>query len=138
MSYIPDALRKQVWSRARGCCEYCLIDERFSHLPYEIDHVIAEKHRGETRQENLCLACFDCNRHKGSDFASFDPETGDIVRLYNPRSDKWSDHFQLDGPTIQPLTPQGRVTCFLLQLNDPERIIDRMDLLSAGAYPPQP
>ena len=81
MSYIPDALRRHIHDLAKDCCEYCLIDERFSHLSHEIDHVIAEKHRGETVADNLCLACFDCNRHKGSDFASFDPQTGDIVRL---------------------------------------------------------
>jgi 5-methylcytosine-specific restriction endonuclease McrA len=102
MSHIPDPLRKQLYERARGCCEYCLIDDQYSHLPHELDHIIPEKHRGETRENNLCLACFDCNRHKGSDFASLDPETKQIVRLFNPRADKWPEHFKLNGPTIQP------------------------------------
>jgi hypothetical protein len=106
-------------------------------LPHELDHIIPEKHRGETRENNLCLACFDCNRHKGSDIASLDPETKQIVRLFNPRADKWPEHFKLNGPTIQPLTPQGRVTCFVLHLNDPERIADRTELMLAGLYPPE-
>ena len=93
MAYIPETLRQLVVERANGRCEYCLINQSDSLYTYEIDHIIPEKHRGETIADNLCLSCLDCNRHKGSDFASFDPETDDVIRLFNPRQDVWSEHF---------------------------------------------
>ena len=88
MTYIPDRLRQLVVERANGCCEYCLINEHDYLYGHEVDHIIAEKHRGETIEENLCLSCYECNRHKGSDFASFDPVTGEIAMLFNPRGDQ--------------------------------------------------
>ena len=135
MSYIAEALRQQVIDRAQGRCEYCLIHQQDSLYMHEIDHVIPEKHRGVTSLENLCLACLDCNRHKGSDFASFDPETGEVALLFNPREQNWTDHFRLDGAEIVPISAAGRVTVFVLQLNDPMRLRARQGLLAAGRYP---
>jgi len=135
MTYIPEALRRQVIERARECCEYCLLPQAVSLYTHEVDHIIAEKHRGETVLENLCLACLECNRAKGSDFGSFDPETGEITLLYNPRQQSWEEHFRLDGARIVPLSPEGRVTAFVLKLNDEIRVRARQGLLEAGKYP---
>ncbi len=131
-TYIPSALRRLVCERARGCCEYCLIPEAATFASHEIDHIIAEKHGGSTMAENLALSCVLCNKHKGSDLASIDPSTGDIVPLYHPRQDIWSEHFQLQGAELMPLTSRGRVTVRLLQLNRPERIVERQLLIEAG------
>jgi len=136
MTYIPEALRRQVAARANNCCEYCLIPQDSSLFTLEVDHIVAEKHRGATVVSNLCLSCFDCNRCKGSDVASFDPDTDEIALLFNPRRDRWADHFQLSGAEIEPLTPAGRVTVFLLQMNDEARLSDRAALMAAGRYPP--
>ncbi|MBK8025087.1 MAG: HNH endonuclease [Chloroflexi bacterium] len=136
MSYIPELLRQQVRQRAGGRCEYCLIHQDDSLYAHEVDHIIPEKHRGETTLENLCLACLDCNRHKGSDFASFDPETEEISLLFNPRRQRWDDHFRLDGPLIVSLTSSGRVTVFVLKLNDEIRLRARRALIATGNYPP--
>lgn len=137
MTYIPDPLRRLVIERADNCCEYCLIHQRYRLYPHEVNHIIAEKHRGQTNAENLCLSCFICNRHKGTDFASFDPETDEVALLFHPRRDKWEDHFGLDKGRIMPLTPQGRVTVFLLKFNDKVRLEQRADLTAIGRYPPQ-
>ncbi len=94
-SYVPSALRQIVYERAGGCCEYCLLPEMFVLASHEIDHIIAEKHGGLTNAENLALSCVLCNKHKGSDIASVDPETGNIVPLYNPRQDRWKEIFIL-------------------------------------------
>ena len=83
-TYINAALRKQVYRRARGCCEYCLLPDIAAFAPHEVDHIIAEKHGGLTAAENLALSCTLCNKHKSSDLTSIDPETGDIVPLYHP------------------------------------------------------
>ncbi len=74
MTYISTALRQAVYARAKGCCEYCLVPENFALASHEIDHIIAEKHGGKTIDENLALSCTICNKHKGSDIASIDPD----------------------------------------------------------------
>jgi hypothetical protein len=102
---------------------------------HEVDRIIPERHRGETTENNLCLSCLECNRRKGSDFASFDPETRHITPLFNPRQQVWSDHFRLEGARIIPLSPEGRVTVFVLNLNDEIRVRARRALLEAGRYP---
>lgn len=136
MTYVPDTLRQEVIERAKYQCEYCLMHERDSIYSHEVDHIIPEKHRGETVSSNLCYACLDCNRNKGSDFGSFDPETDEVVLLYHPRQDTWSDHFQLDGARIIAKTAKGRVTEFVLKLNAAKRLSNRELLVKAKRYPP--
>jgi hypothetical protein len=124
-----------VWQRALGRCEYCLLHEEDTLLPHEPDHIIAWKHRGLTILENLACACYDCNRFKGTDVASFDLVTRRIVRLFHPRTDRWDRHFQLDVGRIIPMTAVGRVTEFLLQLNLLDRVRTRRRLMRSGHYP---
>lgn len=97
----------------------------FSH---EIDHVIAKKHGGETDANNLAFTCWRCNRHKGSDLGSFDPQTGEFCFLFNPRTQKWSEHFAFDNLKIIGQTAIGRTTVRLLQLNSNKRLAERQRL----------
>lgn len=85
-SSIPNLLRQLTSDRAKGQCEYCLIHQKFSIYSHEVDHIIAVKHGGQTIAENLALSCLPCNRYKGSDLGTFDPLTGEIVPLFNPRT----------------------------------------------------
>lgn len=133
-THIPLTLRQQVYERAAGRCEYCLIPEIAAFSPHEIDHVISQKHGGQTEAENLALACTLCNKHKGSDIASVDPESNKIIPVYHPRQNRWMDHFQLSGAQIIPLTPTGRATVRLLQFNHPDRVEERELLLAAGIF----
>ena len=138
-SHISAALRRQVIARAGGCCEYCLSDTTDRGIDFAIDHVIAEKHGGPTQADNLCLACYWCNSFKGSDLSSVDWAAGGvIVPLFNPRQQQWDDHFRLDGLRIVALTPTGRVTTSLLQMNSPKRIEERRLLMELGVYPCRP
>jgi hypothetical protein len=130
-TYIPVALRKQVYERAKGCCEYCLIPDVATFAPHEIDHIIAEKHGGRTEVENLALSCTLCNKHKDSDLTSVDPETGKIVPLYHPRQDRLTEHFCFNEAEFMSLTAVGRVKMRLLQLNRKERVEERQLLLQA-------
>ena len=132
---VTASLRALVQQRAHGKCEYCLLNDEDEILSHEPDHIIASKHRGETHENNLAWTCFACNRHKGSDLASLNYETGRVVRLFNPRRDKWAKHFRLDDALIIPMTPNGRVTEYLLQFNRPERVERREQLIAAGRYP---
>jgi hypothetical protein len=130
-SYISVALRRLVYERANQACEYCLIPEVAVFASHEVDHVIAEKHGGLTEIDNLALSCAVCNKYKGSDLASIELTTGEIIRLYNPRRDDWLNHFQLGAGSISPLTPIGQMTVRLLQINRPERVEERRLLLQA-------
>ncbi|HEX9872242.1 MAG TPA: HNH endonuclease signature motif containing protein [Candidatus Tectomicrobia bacterium] len=100
-----------------------------------MDHVIAEKHGGQTTLDNLALFCTVCNRRQGSDIGSVDPETGNLVPLFHPRTQQWSDHCRLDGLHIVGLTDVGRTTMAFLQLNAFERLMERDALIRAGRYP---
>ena len=129
------SLRREVRERAKQRCEYCLLPESQAFFPHEPDHLIALKHGGQSMAANLALACSDCNRFKGSDIASIDAVTGKLVRLFNPRAQRWSAHFRLIGGQIIPLTPTGRVTERLLRLNLASRVEVREELAALGLYP---
>jgi hypothetical protein len=131
-TYVPASLRRFVYDRASGYCEYCFIPEIAAFASHEVDHIIAEKHGGLTQEDNLALSCTLCNKHKGTDLALIDPGTGEITPLYHPRRDWWSDHFCLSGAEFTPLTPIGRVTVRLLQLNRGDRIRERQLLIEAN------
>jgi HNH endonuclease len=137
-TYIPASLRQLVSQRASGSCEYCLINQTFSMYSHEVDHVIALKHGGESTEDNLVIACLPCNRHKGSDLTSIDPLTGVITPLFNPRTQSWLEHFQLEGGFILGLTAIGRTTVFLLQMNATNRLQLRQSLTDQGLYPNLP
>ena len=139
VSHITAALRRRIRERAHGLCEYCLIGEEDTFfVSHEPDHIIAEKHGGETVTGNIALACFDCNRFKGSDIASLDPKTKQLVPLFNPRTDTWIEHFEARDGVILPLTPIGRATERLLKLNLPDRVDIRATLARCGCYPRTP
>ncbi|MEA5597377.1 HNH endonuclease signature motif containing protein [Rivularia sp. UHCC 0363] len=125
MTYIPDALRQQIEQRANSCCEYCLLPAAVSFYVHEVDHVIALKHGGQTSSDNLAYACWRCNRHKGTDLGSFDPQTQEFAFLFNPRLQIWSEHFAIENEQILGQTPSGRATVHLLQFNTNERISER-------------
>ena len=129
--------RSQVRERAQGRCEYCHLPEEADVIAFEVDHIIAEQHGGLTKLNNLAYSCFECNRKKGPNLTSIDPQTNEITILFNPRTQQWSDHFQLskDG-TLTGGTAAGRTTIRLLKLNDPERMQERVGLIAAGKFSP--
>jgi hypothetical protein len=114
-----------------------LIHEEDSYSPHQIDHIISRKHGGSSVADNLAYACIRCNAWKGSDIGSLDPSTGQFIRLFNPRRDRWHEHFRLSGVLIEPLTPEGVVTARLLRLNLDKRTVERRLLIAMGRYPRQ-
>ncbi|MBI3878495.1 MAG: HNH endonuclease [Verrucomicrobia bacterium] len=134
-SPITPALRELVARRAEFICEYCLVHERDLYSGGQVDHIISERQDGPTTPENLAFACAWCNRQKGSDIAAIDPATGQLVRLLNPRLDKWSEHLQLVGGRIEWRTAIGEATVRLLKMNDLHRIEERELLRAHGKCP---
>lgn len=134
-AYISAELRQQVAERAYFVCEYCLIHTEDTHFGCQIDHIISEKHGGLTEPDNLAYACAFCNRFKGSDIGSIDWDTGAFMRFYNPRTDRWREHFELVGIRIIPTSAISRVTVRLLQMDHIDRLIERQELVESGRYP---
>lgn len=137
-TYISVELRRLVIARAESLCEYCLLHEEDTFFGGEVDHIISEKHGGPTQADNLAFACLTCNRNKGSDIASLVPGTNRLARFFNPRTDRWSDHFQLDhsdGITIIALTDIGEATARIFGFNTSERLLERQMLHIASRYP---
>lgn len=130
-NYISASLRRLVEERANYRCEYCLLPANVAFFSHEIDHIIAQKHDGITEANNLALTCWRCNRHKGSDLGSFDPETGEFSFLFNPRTQEWIEHFTRKQVTILGVTPEGRTTVKLLQMNTQERLTERRRLYNS-------
>ncbi|NJL35957.1 MAG: HNH endonuclease [Leptolyngbyaceae cyanobacterium RM2_2_4] len=132
---IPAELRQLVSDRAQRRCEYCLLHQNFSVYTHEVDHIIAQKHDGKTLADNLALSCLSCNRHKGTDLATFDPITGKIVQLFHPRKQTWSRHFLLKDGRIEGTSSVGRATAKLLMFNTQSRILERQILIAQQCYP---
>ena len=132
---MSDPKRQQIAERARFLCEYCHYPEDASLISHQIDHVIPKQHGGGDELDNLAFACALCNRTKGPNLASLDPNTKEVALLYNPRTQTWAEHFRLEAERIIGLTPTGRATTNLLRLNDAARLLERRLLLQRGLYP---
>jgi hypothetical protein len=105
----------------------------------EIEHIIPLAKGGSNDEENLWLACPICNGHKSDKTNAVDPQTGDRVPLFNPRTQIWSEHFSWidDGLRIVGRTPVGRATVIALRLSDdPDAILVRSYWVLAGGHPP--
>ena len=125
------ALERLVRDRAEERCEYCLLPAAAIAFPFQIDHVIARKHRGATEAENLALSCFACNLYKGPCVAGLDPKNAKLSRLFHPRRDRWTRHFRLhaDG-NIEGRTAAGRTTVFVLNMNGLDSVGLRANLIA--------
>lgn len=131
---VPNRIKQRVRQRARLLCEYCHTSEQWQYVPFTVDHVIPLAEGGQTTLDNLALACFHCNRRKSDLVTAVDPQTNEVVPLFNPRRDKWREHFvwSADGLTVVALTAVGRATVAQLALN---RI--RADDVLVRRHPPK-
>ncbi|MGH9800355.1 MAG: HNH endonuclease [Blastocatellia bacterium] len=137
-SYIPAKVRRNIASAARYRCGYCLSGQDIMGIRLHIEHIIPQAHGGPTIAENLWLACPLCNGFKGAQTHAIDPETGDQVPLFNPRTQSWGEHFSWneDGIEIIGQTPVGRATTRALQLNNEYITPARRRWVAAGWHPP--
>ena len=137
--YVSSDLRRQVVQDAGHLCGYCLSDETLPGTPLSIEHIVPVAAGGPTTRENLWLACRPCNEFKGIQTHTEDPETGEIMPLFNPRTQDWRTHFDWnnDKTRIVGLTPTGRATVTALQLNRSILAKARRRWVMAGWHPPQ-
>src|SRR5713101_5553306 len=136
---IPEEPKRAVAERAKGCCEYCRCQARFSPDPFSVEHITPRSRGGTSDLSNLALSYQGCNNRKYTSVEAIDPVTGETVPLYHPRQQPWIDHFtwNLDYTLILGLTPTGRATIEKLQLNRAGVINLRRVLRTFGEHPPQ-
>jgi hypothetical protein len=136
--YIAVKLRNLVRKRANGLCEYCQIPENFSPQPFCFEHILPKVAKGKTSAENLALACQGCNAFKATRTEFIDEISEQKVKLYNPREQKWIEHFAWsdDFTEIFGLTAVGRATVKALKLNRLGLMNLRRALYLIGNHPP--
>jgi hypothetical protein len=136
MSDVPRELTELVFLRARNLCEYCRLSQLGQEATFHVDHVIPRAAGGPTTEENLALACVSCSLRRWAKQTAVDPESGEEVPIFDPRSQTWGDHFRWDGERVVSLTPTGRATVGALAMNRPVILAIRQEETARGRHPP--
>jgi hypothetical protein len=136
MATIPISLRRSVIQRADNRCEYCGISQIGQVATFHIDHIIPVVAGGETRAENLALACVSCSLRKGARQNIEDTETGEVVSIFNPRQQVWKEHFRWNDVQVVGLTITGRAMVKALDLNRAIMLAIRAEEKLLGRHPP--
>lgn len=133
-SHISAAIRAQIRKDSHARCGYCHAPEAFLGMPLDVEHLIPEAAGGPTTHDNLWLACSRCNDFKGDRLEAVDSQTGEQVAWYDPRRQRWGDHFEwtADGAHIRGRTAVGRATVEGLHLNNDFIVIARRFWVEAG------
>ncbi len=136
---IPLDIQNQIRQRAKYLCEYCHTSELWQYVRFTVDYIIPISQSGADSFENLCLACFHCNRRKSDKTSGFDSLTNDIVSLYHPRKHLWNEHFiwSYDKLYIIGTSPIGRVTEKTLEFNRERAIRIRKEDIIVDRHPPR-
>ncbi len=140
-AYIPVEIERRVRVSAKNRCGYYLSPQHLVMARLEIEHIIPLSKQGSNDESNLWLACPICNRYKGDKTTAIDPQTNEVVALFNPRSQVWSENFQWseDGLRIIGKTAIGRATVMVLHLSDDPDVLEvRSYWVMAGWHPPKP
>jgi len=135
---LSDSIQQLVRQRSNYLCEYCHSSEIWQYVRFSVDHIIPLSLGGSNEIDNLCLACFHCNRRKSNIVFAVDPKSGGQFSLFHPRRDRWNEHFIWSSDMIHiiGLTPVGRVTIEVLKLNRTRVLYIRMADVAVNRHPP--
>jgi hypothetical protein len=138
MTNIPNEVRERIRQHARDRCQYCLSQQEYVMGRLQIDHIQPVAKGGVDTEDNLCLACELCNQYKWTQTEAHDPVTGKILPLFNPRQQRWAEHFSwsANGTEIVGRTACGRATVEALRLNNALAVLVRRNWVRAGWHPP--
>jgi hypothetical protein len=129
-------LKKLAAIRAGGRCEYCRVLEYLSNYAFHLEHIIGLQHGGSSLPDNLAYVCSWCNWKKGPNIATIINASVELIPLFNPRTQNWFDHFNADtAGVLHGKSSVGKATIKLLELNHPERIKERFEMMKGGYYP---
>ncbi len=139
MSAISSEIKRKIRQAARNRCGYCLTPQEIISMPFEIEHIRPIADGGSDDEENLWLACRNCNGFKHAKTKAIDPITKEEISLFNPRTQSWFEHFEFseDKTEIIGKTSCGRATVIALRLNFEQAINARKLWASVGWYPPK-
>jgi hypothetical protein len=137
MNAVSPALRTAVLLRAHDQCEYCGLSQAGQEAVFHIDHVLPRAAGGRTTEENLALACVGCSLHKAAKQTATDPQTGQEIGLFNPRREKWLEHFQWQREILVGTSAVGRATVEALKMNRPLILAIRREETLRGRHPQQ-
>ena len=124
-----------VEARAGGRCEYCGMHQALQGATFHLEHITPRSRGGAFELDNLAWCCPACNLHKSDRTEASDPESGEVVPLFNPRRDAWSLHLQWEDYRVVGLTPVGRATVVVLDLNHLRRVRIRQAEAFFGLFP---
>ena len=113
-------MREKVEQRAHRRCEYCQAPQGICAYTFHVDHIMPKSKGGLDSMANYALACFPCNNAKRAHITGTDPASGKEEVLFNPRKQKWDEHFEWakDFKRIRGKTPTGRATVSQLKMNE--------------------
>jgi hypothetical protein len=135
--YISVKVQRLIRTISNGCCEYCQAPAEYSAAFYHFDHILPAVKGGKSTFSNIAYSCAGCNGYKSDKTHFLDPLTHQITKLYHPKKDKWDEHFQWNNDylSIEGISPIGRTTVALLQLNREGLRNLRQILILVGAHP---
>lgn len=135
MNDLSASARAAVVKRAGQRCEYCGLAQQGQEATFHIDHVLPRAAGGPTAEDNLALACVSCSLHKGAKLTAIDPQSHREVRLFNPRTQIWTEHFRWEGAVVIGLTSVGEATVSALKMNRPLIVAIRKEEAIRGRHP---
>lgn len=128
---------EQVRRRAGNRCQFCFMQQSLQGATFHVEHIIPRSRGGTSDLANLALACPSCNLYKSDCTTALDPGTSQPAALFHPLKQKWSEHFRFDGDVVTGLTPTGRATVALLDLNSVRRRRIRAAEKKFKLFPPK-
>ena len=139
MAKISKDLDRKIRIQAKNRCGYCLNPQELIPYKLEIDHIQPQALGGKSVEENLWLACRECNSHKAVKTKAIDNLTGKSVKLFNPRKQNWQEHFEFSKNFSEIIgkTPCGRATVDALQMNNLYQITARLAWSETTKFPPK-
>lgn len=139
MARIKKDLDEKIRRQAKNRCGYCLNPQELIPYKLEIEHIFPQSLGGKSIEENLWLACRECNAHKAAKTEAIDNLTGKTVKLFNPRTQNWKEHFEFSKTDSQNIgkTPCGRATVEALQINNFYQTTARSIWVEMNKFPPE-
>ncbi len=138
MSVLSDELKNRVRLKAKNRCGYCLTPQEIVSMPLEIEHIHPNAEGGTDEEENLWLACRNCNGFKHAKTHAIDPQTNRKTLLFNPQKQSWNEHFEFSDNKLEIVGKSacGRATVIALRLNFELAVNARRLWTIASWYPP--
>lgn len=130
---------RQIRQEFKWRCAYCQMPAIYLPQGLQKEHIVPLAVGGRNAVKNVCPACPNCNSHKAKKVFAIDPRSGEKVPLFNPRKQKWNEHFELDkfGTKVTGRTPIGRATVAGLKMNLPDVVAWRSIIVGIGGLSTQ-